>query len=366
MNESVLNGILIFSILQAVLFSLLSFARKKKSLPDLLIGSWMCLLAVQAIFIFFIHNNLVTGIFTLFPVILTLAYGPLQFFYVYVICSGDTKIKLKGLLHFVPFLVALITAILLSISEMYIKILAISSSISGLTYCFITLYILRKHSMNIRNRFSFTEKINLSWLNKLVFGLLLLWSGVAVLVFLRRIFSFNLSLEWFYTAIPVFIFYIGFNGIKQQVIYPFYINVLEPAGLTAKHKKAGSAKKGYRKSGLQNIQMQAIHDKMVNAMQVGNLFMNPDLSLQEMSDTLKIPSHHITQTLNEFTSQNFYDFVNGYRVDEFKKRVEKGDADSFSLLGIAFDCGFNSKSSFNRIFKNTTGQTPSGYRIKHV
>jgi YesN/AraC family two-component response regulator len=140
--------------------------------------------------------------------------------------------------------------------------------------------------------------------------------------------------------------------------------VLEPTNSQVNQVKLNSNREGYKKSGLRNNQMEVIYEKMLHAMQSEKLFIHSNLSLQELSNILSIPSHHITQTLNEFVRQNFYDFVNSYRVNEFKKRVDKGDAENFSLLGIAFDCGFNSKSSFNRIFKNTTGLTPSEYRNK--
>jgi len=365
-NESILNGVLIFSILQALLFSLLSFIKRNKSLPDLLIGVWLLLIAIQSFFVFCVHNNLINGILTNLPIIITLLYGPLQFLYVYKICSGGIKIKIHELFHLIPFLFFLITSITYQASGVYIKMLAGTSSILGLTYCFLTLYILKKHSVNIRNHFSFTKKVNLSWLYKLVFGLIIIWVGAIVLVFLRRIFNFDLSLDWFYITIPLFIFYIGYNGIKQQVIYSFYFDVLELTNSPVNQEKPISEREGYKKSGLRQIQMQAIYEKLLYAMQTEKLFTHMTLSLQELSGILNIPPHHITQTLNEFSGQNFYDFVNSYRINEFKKRVDNGDAENFSLLGIAFDCGFNSKSSFNRVFKNTTGLTPSEYRIKHT
>jgi AraC-like DNA-binding protein len=364
LNESILNGVLIFSILQALLFALLSLTKKSKSLPDVLIGIWLLLLAIQTTLIFCLHNSLIHGILSRLPILITLLYGPLQFIYVYKICSGSTKMNIHELVHLIPFLFFLITSITYQASGVYIKILAGTSSILGLTYCFITIHTLRKHLVNIRNHFSFTEKVNLSWLYKLVYGLIIIWSGVVVLVFLRRIFNFNISLDWFYITIPLFIFYIGYHGIKQQVIFSFFEDVPEPAPVSRENSDPKS--EGYKKSGLRQNQMPGIHEKMLLAMQSGKLFLNPELSLQELSGKLNIPPHHITQTLNEFVRQNFYDFVNSYRVNEFKERVDKGDAENFSLLGIAFDCGFNSKSSFNRIFKNSTGLTPSDYRNKRA
>ncbi|MHC1778853.1 MAG: helix-turn-helix domain-containing protein [Bacteroidales bacterium] len=276
----------------------------------------------------------------------------MYYLYVYKICSGSLKIKTYELFHLIPFLIFLISSFTFYYSVYFTKILAGSSSVLGLSYCFITLYTLRRHLVNVRNQFSFTEKVNLSWLNKLVFGLILLWFGVVILVFLNRIFNYEFSLYWFYISIPIFIFYIGFNGIKQQNIYSFHISIPEKAG--------------YKNSGLRENQKQEIYEKLLNAMDSKKLFTNSRLSLQNLSNMLNIPPHHITQTLNEFVKQNFYDFVNSYRVNEFKKRVDLGDSERFSLLGIALDCGFNSKSSFNRIFKNMTGLTPSEYRIKQI
>jgi len=366
MNESILNGFLFFSILQAFLFALLFSTKKIKFLPDILLGIWLFLIAIQSLFIFFLHNKPSNGLLSHLPIIITLLYGPMLFLYVSKICSGSTKIKTHELLHFIPFLVFSIMAVPFQPSVIFIKILAGTGSILGLLYCFLTLHLLQKHTLNIRNRFSYTEKVNLSWLYKLVIGLILIWFGVVTLVFLHRIFNINLSLDWFYTAIPVFIFYIGYYGIKQQVIFSFDINLPEPNNSPASLEKPIPVREVYKKSGLQPVHMQAIYENMLSVMQSENLFLHSTLSLQELSNKLNIPSHHITQTLSEFGNQNFYDFVNSYRIDEFKKRIDQGEAENFSFLGIAFDCGFNSKSSFNRIFKNTTGLTPSEYRNKRT
>jgi AraC-like DNA-binding protein len=77
---------------------------------------------------------------------------------------------------------------------------------------------------------------------------------------------------------------------------------------------------------------------------------------------VQIPQHHITQTLNIYKEKSFYDYINAYRVEAFINKLQKGDSDKFSLLGLAFDCGFNSKSSFNRVFKNITGKSPSEFK----
>jgi AraC-like DNA-binding protein len=366
MNESILNGILIFSILQALLFSLLFLTKRKKSLPDILIGILLSILAIQTFLIFFIHNDLINNSFIFIPIIISLLYGPVQYLYVLKICSGNAKIQIHDLLHFISILFFSIISITFHTSTVFIKILAATSSVSGLAYCISSLHLLIKHKVNIRKHFSFTEKVNLSWLHKVVIGFILIWSGAVILVFLRRIFNISISLDWFYIAIPAFIFYIGYHGIKQQVIFSFEINAPESNSSSVNKEDSIINKEIYKKSGLQPIQMQVINEKMLYLMKSENLYRQSSLSLQDLSDKLNIPPHHITQTLREFNQQNFYDFVNSYRINEFKQRVDKGDAKKFSLLGIAFDCGFNSKSSFNRIFKKSTGLTPSEYKSKQT
>ena len=74
-----------------------------------------------------------------------------------------------------------------------------------------------------------------------------------------------------------------------------------------------------------------------------------------------IHPNHLSQIINELEGKNFYEFVNQYRIEEFKRLVSFPKNHQFTLLSLAFECGFNSKSSFNRYFKKSTGQTPSQY-----
>jgi AraC-like DNA-binding protein len=366
MKDSLLNGFLIFSILQALLFALLFLGKKKKSLPDMIIGIWLFLVAIQTLLIFSLRYSGSNGSLAWLPIVITLLYGPMLYLYVSKICCPGTKMKISDLFHFLPFLAFTFAGVFFHSSIIFLKILAGTSSLAGLSYCFLSLHLLRRHAVNIRNHFSFTEKINLAWLYKLIVGLILIWSGVVILVFLRRFLNIGFLLDWFYIAIPVFIFYIGYHGIRQQVIYSAESLAQETDNSRSGEANPVGAGEAYKKSGLRPVQMQMISEKMVRVMQADNLFLDSTLSLQELSSKLNVPPHHITQTLSEFIRKNFYDFVNSYRIDEFKKRIDKGDAENFSLLGIALDCGFNSKSSFNRIFKNMTGQTPSEYKTRRV
>ena len=93
-------------------------------------------------------------------------------------------------------------------------------------------------------------------------------------------------------------------------------------------------------------------------------YLDADLSLPELANRLAIPSHHLSRVINEQFEANFFDFINQYRIEEVKVRIDNPEYQNLSLLGIAFECGFNTKSAFNRVFKKMTGFTPSEYRKK--
>ena len=103
--------------------------------------------------------------------------------------------------------------------------------------------------------------------------------------------------------------------------------------------------------------------KLSQVMTKEKVFLNPELTLNELADKLEIKVSELSQFINSNLNKNFNDFVNEYRVNEFKRLVSAQDVDSkATVIELAFDSGFNSKASFNRIFKEATGMTPSEYR----
>ena len=91
------------------------------------------------------------------------------------------------------------------------------------------------------------------------------------------------------------------------------------------------------------------------------LFKNNELLINDLAAKLDIHPNYLSQVINEKEGKNFYEFVNSYRLKEFKRLIALPEYKRFTLLSVAFECGFNSKSSFNRYFKKETGQTPSQY-----
>jgi AraC-like DNA-binding protein len=120
-------------------------------------------------------------------------------------------------------------------------------------------------------------------------------------------------------------------------------------------------KKKYPKSGLTEEASEKLHQALINLMTENALYKKSELSIDDLSSKLGIHPNYLSQIINQKEKKNFYDFVNTYRVEEFKRLIGMPRNQHLTLLSVAYDCGFNSKSSFNRYFKKATGQTPSEY-----
>ena len=157
---------------------------------------------------------------------------------------------------------------------------------------------------------------------------------------------------------------IGFWGIRYQGIFTaekpkvlYSSEKLEEAEETEEPLKMPE----YRKSGLKPEEAKNLHQQLLTLMATEKPYLEPKLSLAQLADSLGVLPNHLSQIINQYEGKNFYDFVNNYRVDEFIALAKKDTDKNFNLLGLAFEAGFNSKSSFNQVFKKIKGQTPSQF-----
>lgn len=152
----------------------------------------------------------------------------------------------------------------------------------------------------------------------------------------------------------LFIFFLGFSGIRHKNI--FSVDNSEKSRIV-EPKNTGE----YKRSGLKEDDALEYHQKLTELMKTQKPYLEPKLTLGELADSLDISANHLSQIINQYEEKNFYDYINGYRVEEFKKRALKPENKNYNILSIAYDSGFNSKSSFNQVFKKSVGKTPSQY-----
>ena len=212
---------------------------------------------------------------------------------------------------------------------------------SGIAYVTLSLLKVYKHKKLIGDNFSNIEKINLTWLKYLIAGVSIIWVVV--------IFGTN---EYIFTAVVLFVLFVGYFGIKQVGIFTSISQTVPPV-LNEKCK--------YSKSGMNDDAIDKIHQELNSLMQKEKRYTDPELTLAQLSKELNIHANSLSQVINSVEQKNFYDFVNAQRIEEFKKIVSSPENQKFTLLSLAFECGFNSKTSFNRNFKKHTGISPTEY-----
>ncbi|WP_422082636.1 helix-turn-helix domain-containing protein [Ulvibacterium sp.] len=239
---------------------------------------------------------------------------------------------------------------------------AVPLALSGLFYCIWDLMLLRKHNENIVEFFSFQEKVNLKWVNYIVYSYFLLFLVASFLIFGAIHFQL-LPIESAFALVGItlclmliaFVFY----GFRQTAVFSNMHAVR-----TMDSKMAPSEKASYSKSGLTPAKIEILANQLSTYMEQEKPFLNEDLNLTLLAEQSQISPPHLSQVINQYFQKNFYDFINQYRVEEAKKRLLSTGYRHLSILGIAFDCGFKSKSSFNRYFKKYTGTAPSEFRKK--
>ena len=121
----------------------------------------------------------------------------------------------------------------------------------------------------------------------------------------------------------------------------------------------------YERSGMDASMMNDYEAALAAFMRKSRIYLDPDLSLEVLATRMKMSRHHLTQLLNEKLEKNFYSFINEYRIGEAIDRLTDPSL-QVNILSLAFDCGFNSKSSFNIYFKKITGTTPTAYRKRQL
>ena len=298
-----------------------------------------------------------------------LLHGPLLFLYTLTLTSTQIY-KPKLLLHFLPFAIGIISIIpflLLSPEEKILvyqnkgegfetltTVIFIGIILSGIIYTILTLRALANYKKRIKNNFSSIEKINLKWLFWLVYGLSFIW----LLVFFA-------ADEIVFSSVVLFVVFIGYYGIKQvgvftnQNAFGFSSSIQSNESSLLSVTKAEISKN--EKSAFTESQLKAIHYELVQLMKQKKLFLTPELTLTMVAEELEIHPNILSQVINTVEQKNFFDYVNTLRIEEFKERIAKYDYQKYTLLSLAYECGFNSKTSFNRNFKNLMGKSPSEY-----
>ncbi len=301
-----------------------------------------------------------------------LLFPPLLFIYLTSVLDDSFHFEKTGLFHFVPFILFCaamrVYTFLYGMPEllpdsvpdqpdiMFLVLGIISGlgiSASHIIYLRIMFKRLKQHRQEMKNSFSFDEiRINLLWLNWLIGGFALFY----IIVFCAEVIRPLLTGRGLYhhelvrgTALTLFTFYFSFFAMKQRPL---------------KEEKPSSKK--YAKSGLKAEDAQRYLEVIERYMVNERPYLESELTIQDLSKALEIPKHYIAQVINEKLGKNFYTFVNDFRLSYCRRLLTEDEYKDYTILRIALESGFNSKSTFNSVFKKSEEMTPTEYRNQNV
>jgi AraC-like DNA-binding protein len=220
-----------------------------------------------------------------------------------------------------------------------------------LLYLMAALKLHAKHRQQLMERFSEIEQRSLDWFRPVLF----IW-GTVWLMYAVEFSLGALGWRWFGSGILLPILeVIALAIFTQKALNQKVLNDYERAFPKASQPNERQT----RAALLSDEKMQLIASKLEHAMKEDKLFLQDNLSLNKLAESISESENHISETLSQFLDTKFFQFVNCFRVEEAKEALQNSDK---LITNIAFDVGFNSKSTFNTAFKNLVGHSPSAYR----
>lgn len=232
--------------------------------------------------------------------------------------------------------------------------------IIGATFCLVVIISsvkkLNQYEAKLSNQYAHLNPKGLNWLkNSFIYtGILwLLW--VIPLSYYTIIGSIN---PWFFYPLELglafIIYWLGYSIYFQKNIFESIDLSLQSENIILKT----SEKKPVELSD----KTEEHYQKLLKLMEEDKIYQNEDLNMSLLAEKMNLSNGYLSQIINQKEGKSFFDFVNHYRIEEVKNLFQNPDYNHFSILGIASEAGFKSKSTFNAVFKKSTGQTPSAFR----
>lgn len=364
-----MNTILAVGATHALYLAFLIFKREKKSQADILLSLLFISYGVELslLFVSFEFNVEDLSIPLLNADLLVI---PIFYLYTRFVTVPNRRLNKKDALYFIPYFLSTLywLSLFLSTNEyeliqlfyhtpfsekpMLFNMVAIIDIVLYPLFLILILFKQRKYQKMLLRNFSYTEGVNFSWINFLTTITLLEWGFALLFYLVTGDGEFDeSSLQKSAAFSTIFIFIIGYYGLKQGYLY-----LVKEADILTESKKSSSDRTSITES-------EANHyaERLKIYMQKHKPYLNNTLSLSELAENSAMSRHTLSWVINEKLSSNFYSFINSYRVDEFKSKISDPQYRHFTILAVAVECGFNSKATFNRIFKQRTGLTPNQY-----
>lgn len=386
-SENVMIFISAFGVLQGVLLSGIIFFHPKS---DKSVNAFLALhiFFISAVMIIPVVIPMIGWQNSSFVLSLPLLPGPLL--YLYLRNFKERITWQKALPHFMIFFIVLSVSLwsLASFTNKYpgakqvprevlyspltITLMSIRR-LQPVLYYFFSRKTLLSYQRSVRQLFSETSRIDLHWARFLISGFLFISLMLIVNYILVLRLPSQYNLWWLITMVvgTAYIYMATYKGVMQRTVWQSQPSlnkeavknqireIDEQAAFTQKNEKYKPVK-----AMLADNKIDEIITRVTSLMEQEKLYQETELTLHQLAGKLGVPTYQVSQALNEGMNKNFYDVVNGYRVEEAKRLLLDSKNRNYTVLSVGFEAGFNSKTTFNTVFKKFTGLTPTDFREK--
>lgn len=295
-------------------------------------------------------------------------FGPLIYLFVKKFTSVSKKMEWQELIHLLPFAVYLAILAPWFLKTAAEKKILISNFETWSTadfgylnqfslllivfYLVISLIRFRKYQKMIRETFSDLNNRKLNYIGQFLYGILAILF-ISALGFYGK--------KW---DLPVIHHFYHYNYLMVILMgyWVAYRVLMQPEIFKPGKKEEDLPKEKYEKSGLTQHMRDELYQQVIAQMEVRKSYLDPDLTIDALAAQIQKSRHHVSQAINEYTGRSFYDFVNYYRIEAVKSALLDPGNTHLTIFGIALNCGFNSKATFNNAFKKFTNTTPSNFQ----
>lgn len=374
-SESILH----VGLAQSLFAAFVLVTKKRVEISDRILIA--CLLTFASKFaIFLLHAEHADFFDLAFSMgLMPMTFGPYMYLYTSYLVENRTRFRKRDLLHFLPFTAMTITYFMffkdvVDFSEVtyfnndsYLVVRVLYGLIfftSVVTYTVMTYIKLWRYRKSLTTNFSYwSRQLKLLWLN-FIPGLFAILFVIYFVVGFINAFSFKQIYDITmisHVGLTVIAFSISYFGLKQPTLFRPSYKRADTEGSVIEEPAEDEDKKKI-KARFTEEEANKLEAKLTRHMEVAKPYLTPDLTLYDLASQINIGKNDLTELLNNHLGKNFFSFVNEYRLNAVIERLESPDYDHFTIISIAYDCGFNSKSTFNNLFKQHTGLTPSEYK----
>jgi AraC-like DNA-binding protein len=316
--------------------------------------------------------------------------GPILFFYIQSLLNPSFRLNKKQFIHLIPGILYLIYIFGIFIYDKFVfgkpyfyangmdkdfdSWYQYLGFISMLCYLIFSIKYYSNYQKLVVQITSNADAVLFSWIRKYLFAFL---SMILLKIFTEIFFNFFPEYTnyvggwWFYLIFSLILYYIAITGYanEAQTKIGFEMSLFEKKPVQLIDKNPTNI---FQKIELQHPfskqeispEIDAWKSKIEVLILSEKLYQNSELSLTEIAKKLESNSNVISRAINQGFAMNFNDFINNYRIEAVKEMFENGEHKKSTLIGIAYDCGFNSKATFNRAFKKNTSYTPKEFLLK--